>query len=299
MRMAVAAWQRRLEDAFSTGDVVGARLFEVIDLEKECGRYFVNTFHGQSVLMHAFQDFYIETLLASEAWVADNGWPQGEYYSVVVLTYLTAFRSFRACENLLLYGYPLDGFALLRDVKDRALHMCGIARNVTTWSAINSIEKRERKAAERKTLSLLLGDDSKMPAQDAEAIKQWEDVFHQEVHGSKLTLVTEISRLMEGKQLSVGPLPDEKQLGMYMNRAVETGWLYTRLLPYLQPTSAAFGADWAARQQVLDESFRASEQALADMGKPIASAFIRFVDREYDFGGDFHYVEADGSGGDG
>ena len=297
--MDVVAWQKRLEAAFSTGDVVGARLFEVVDLEKECGRYFVNTFHGQSVLMHAFQDFYIESLRASEAWVAKNGWPAAEYYGALVLTYLTAFRSFRACENLLLRGYPLDGFALLRDVKDRALHLCGIARNATTWSLINSMDTRERKAAERKTVGLLLGEDSEMPPDDAESIRQWEEMFHQEVHGSKLTLMTEMSRLMKGDRLSVGPLPDDRQLAMYMNRAVETGWLYTRLLPYLQPNAAAFGAEWAERQAILDESFRASEQALADMGKPIASAFIRFVDCEFSFGGDFHYIEADGSGGDG
>jgi hypothetical protein len=293
----VGAWQLRLEDTFGEGDIVGPHLLNVIALERECGRHVVSTFHGQSVLMDSFQSFFVETLRFAESWVAAHGWPEGaDYYGAVLLSYLTVFRSFRACESLLLVGYPLDGFALLRDVKDRALLSAGIALNLTTWSEINSMDEGPRRRAEKKVYRSLLGDKSGIPEQDLEAIRLWESLFHQEVHGSKLTLVTEMSRLRSGAQLSVGPLPDDKQISMYMNRAVETGWLFTRLLPYLQPEPFAFGPRWRERRRILDDSFRVSEQALADMGKPIASALIRFADRHYTFGDDFHYVEADGTG---
>ena len=46
------------------------------------------------------------------------------------------FRRVRACENLLLNGYPLDGYALLRDLKDRAIFLAAIAHNLTTWNAL-------------------------------------------------------------------------------------------------------------------------------------------------------------------
>lgn len=294
----IGEWQRRLDDTFSDGgDVIGPQLLKVIELERACGEHVIATYHGQSVLMDSFQSFFVETLRTAEAWVAAHGWPKCfDYYGAVLLNYLTVFRSFRACENLLLSGYPLDGFALLRDVKDRALLSCGIAHNLTTWSATNSMEQAERIRAERKVYDALLGDKSGASAEDLEAIRVWEGMFHQEVHGSKLTLMTEMSRLRDGAQLSVGPLPDDLQLAMYMNRAVETGWLFVRLLPYLQPAPDAFGPTWRERQRILDESFRFSEQGLADMGKPIASALIRFADRHYGFDDDFCYIEADGSG---
>ena len=295
--MHVGEWQDRLEAAFGSGGIVGSRLLEVMDCEHQYGEYIVSTYHGQTVLMASFQDFFIETLRTAETWVAQNGWPpQYEYFGAWLVTFLTLFRSFRACESLFLSGYPLDAFALLRDVKDRALLYCGVARNLTTWSALNSMETGERKSAEGRVRDHLLRSESGLPQDVRDQLKVWAEIFHQEVHGSRLTLVQEMGRLRDGAQMSVGPVPQDLALAMYMNRAVEAGWLCTKLLPFLQPCEEAFGQDWTRRHRVLDQSFRYCERALSDLGKPVADAVIALVNAKFSFDTTFCYFDADGSG---
>lgn len=293
--MDVAEWQEQLENVFGEGDIVGPHLAEVLNREAEFGAHVVEKYRGHFALMAAFQSHFVDTLRTAERRVASDGWPPDcSDYGAVLLTYLTVFRSFRACESLLLCGYPLDGFALLRDVKDRSLYLWGIARGKTNWSELNSMDRKVRKAAEMRVYNLLLGPDSGFSTGELAVIRVWEELFHQEVHGSKLTLVTEMKLLMDGGQMSVGPLPNERQIVMYMNRAAEAGWMLTKLLPYLQPSAGAFGAEWTTRQRVLDESFRFMEQGLEGMGKTIATVFISLIDRSYTFGEQFHYVEAGG-----
>jgi hypothetical protein len=291
--MDVGEWQSRLEDAFSEGGIVGPYLLDVIALERAYGEHYIATFHGQSVLMDSFQSFFVETLRRSERWIVDNGWPEDcAYYGAILVCYLTVFRSFRACQNLLLAGYPLDGFALLRDIKDRAILYCAMAKGLSSWSAIHTLDKSKRLNEERRIFDLLIGKHSGICPDDLKTLELWKNMFDQEVHGSKLTLVLEMSRLREGGQLSPGPLPHDRQLAMYMNRAVETGWLFARLLPGLQPVAGAFGPEWLARCRILDDSFRVSEQVLADMGKRIATVFTTFIDQTFTFGDEVHYVEA-------
>ena len=135
--MDIAKWQKRLENNFTVNGIVGGNLLDIFDQEKACGKYFANTFHGQCVLIDSFQSFYVETIKKSNYWVSSKGWPQDcENYPLILVYYIIAFRSFRACENLLQKGYPLDGYALLRDLKDRCIFLAGIAHNITTFPAI-------------------------------------------------------------------------------------------------------------------------------------------------------------------
>ena len=59
-------------------------------------------------------------------------------------------------------------------------------------------------------------------------------MFHEEVHGSKFLLASELLRWLRKKgEPSIGPVPNETSWANYMNRAVEIGWrLIVRLLPY-------------------------------------------------------------------
>jgi len=295
--MDVDKWQKRLEDNFTEYGVIGSHLLEIIDMEKAYGQYYASTFHGQSVLMDSFQSFYIETIRSAQGWVVNNGWPENApCYAPILFFYVTIFRSFRACQNLLVSGYPFDGYALLRDVKDRAILLCGIAHNLTSFQAIHALRKGDRKREERKVFDRIIGKDSGLSVGDLREIALWERLFHDEVHGSKLTFFTEMGDWIRGERpLSIGPTPLEQPIAMYMNRAVETGWLVTRLFPYLQAAECAFGARWEERRAILDDSFRVSEQGLAGLGKKVADALIVLADRKFSFPDSFHYFEADGS----
>lgn len=308
--MDVAEWQKRLEKNFSVDGYTGGHLFEIIKLENEYGKLYTSTFHGQLVLIDSFQSFYVETIRTIYKLIATNGWPKEcPYYTPILLYYVMNFRSFRACENLLLKGYPLDGYSLLRNLKDRAVFLGGIANNITTFNKIYGYAgskaltdevwkkwKNEIKKEEQQVLSRMLRKDSGLPEGIVFELTKWEQLFHSEVHGSKLSFFGELGEWIKSKQPpSLGPLPNINSLGMYMNRAVEIGWMLVKLLPYLQPTENAFGDEWKGRHKILDESFRFAEQGLSEMGKKIADAFIFFVDKKLQFVENFHYFEADGT----
>lgn len=305
-------WLKRLEDNFTVNGTIGGNLDDILILEDACREYFTSTFHGQSAVIDSFQSFYIETLRHTHRWITDHGWPKNrENYPLILLYYVIMFRSFRACESLLLKGYPLDGYALLRDLKDRAIFLAGIAHNITTFQLIFGLGgnealsdedweklKKKRKAEQRKVLNAMIREKSGLPGDIVYELKNWEQLFHEEIHGSRLSFFGELGDWVKGKALlSIGPIPKELPMMMYMNRACEIAWLIVRLLPYLQPVENAFGTRWRKKHKILDESFRSMQQGLSRTGKKIGDAFIKFVDEKYSFSEPFYYFEADGKSG--
>ncbi len=49
------------------------------------------------------------------------------------------FRNFRAAEVTKNNGYPLDGFALLRDLKDRAIHFGAVVLGAAHILALHGV----------------------------------------------------------------------------------------------------------------------------------------------------------------
>ncbi len=115
----IQAWESRLRDAFSYNGVVGGRLLPAImRMEESCGANYVLTYKGHRALTDSFLDFFAVTLddVASKA--KNHGWPKEmPYYSICLASFLTLFRSMRAAEIVAVNGYPLDGYALLRNAK--------------------------------------------------------------------------------------------------------------------------------------------------------------------------------------
>jgi len=311
--MDVSQWQERLTQNFTVNGYVGGNLFEIFEKEKACGKYFATTFHGQSILIDSFLSFFVETLKAARQWIANNGWPPDcPAYVYTYVCYIVMFRRFRACEILLVHGYPFDGYALLRGLKDQAIVLGGIAHNLTTlaktWGAMDGQILTEdnleqitnlRKKEEKRIWSLLLRNSSGLPQEITKELRHWERMFHEEVHGSKFSLGADVMRWYRGQgEPSIGPTGptlEDTSWSNYMNRAVEIGWLVARLLPYLQPVENAFGEYWSRKQDILDDSFRFGEQSLCKDCQGIGEAFITFVDKRFSFKKPFHYFEADGS----
>jgi len=228
--MDVAEWQKRLEDNFTVGDVVGGHLVEIINLENSCGQIFTNTFHGQSVAIDSFQSFFVETIRMALRWISNNSWPKDSpCYPMILMYYVVMFRGFRACENLLIKGYPLEGYALLRDLKDRAIFLAGIAHNITTlpsmlgqaaskdlsWEEYKKV-KFKRQKEEARVLSRMIRDKSGMPDLIQKELEIWEQLFNEEIHGSKLTFSTELADWINKKSpLSIGPTPKTLPMTMY------------------------------------------------------------------------------------
>ncbi len=315
--MNVKEWQKRLENTFSFNDVVGGQLQGIFQCEREYGEYVAKTFYGQSALIHSLQGFLIESINESTDFVNKYGRPKNcDYYSSTIIYFITMFRRIRACEILLLNGYPLDGYALLRDLKDRVIFLAAIAHNLTTWNALlgygqdvpaptsyeNKLTKAEQqlmiknaKKEERRLLDLIIRNKSGLDQQTRKELGIWEKMFNYEIHGAKLSFFTELGDwAIKGNSLSIGPTPKIGPLCMYMNRICEVGWLVTRLLPYLQPVANAFGKGWQKRWEILDDSFLYMQQGLGRT-KKIGDAFITFVNHKFRFRNPFCYSEPDGT----
>jgi len=311
--MDVSEWQKRLVDTFSTDEIVGKRLMAIIEMEKAYGLHVVNEYHGYRVLTDSFFDFYIETLHAADDWISVNGFPSdAPSYSSVFLFYVMSFRRLRAAENLFLCGYPMDGYSLLRDMKDRAICMGAIMNRLGSFSSLYLGERhiddqgktlsrdeyidvsKNREKKERAVRKQMIGEESGLTAEQIYELKRWDKLFNEEVHGSRFSYFMEGGPWLKGeKPLSLGPIPNNPSIGMYMNRSNEIGWMIFRTLPFLQLSSGAFGEEWARKWHILDESFRSAIEDLGHMNKKIAWAIIALVDQKFRLSPEEIYFETD------
>jgi hypothetical protein len=122
----ILQWQDRLHEAFDYNDVLGGKfLLGTMQLEEAVGQLFVRKYHGHRLLTDAFLDFFAETLQTQLAFHSQCGWPSNEpNYALTFLMYLTMFRTVRATEVLSVNGYPLQGYALQRSIKDHLMRSC-------------------------------------------------------------------------------------------------------------------------------------------------------------------------------
>jgi hypothetical protein len=305
----VNAWQQRLEKEFAIGGIVGSKLFPVFDQENACGSDYALRYHGHAVMMDSFQTHYIDTMKAVYGLIMQSGWPHNSLsYPPILVLYAVNFRTIRACESLAGKGYWLEGYGLLRDLKDRALTLIAIGTNLSSFaklystispkSAINEDLRREKNALireERRIHDLIIGDSSGLPENTLKHLKIWEEFFHREVHGSRLAFIQELSNLLENRMPpNLGPSPNEMSAAMYMNRLTEISWILLRLLRYLQPNRLAFDTKWRIRQALLDDSFRVMVEEFAKSGKKVGDAFLQFIDCKCQFDDELFYFEADG-----
>lgn len=306
--MDVAEWQRRLENYFMVDGVTGKPLIPVLNMESDYGIYVVERFKGQFVLMDSFFGFFVETINKAVKFASLKKWPpEYSYYPLVLHYYVTIFRSFRAAENLLKSGYPLDGYALLRDLKDRAIFVGALVHGKTSFQKLSGVLenqfvtsitekeyqriKKRRKDEECRVLNEMIRRKSGLPADVQKELEIWENLFHEGVHGSRLTFARDIGWLQGKRPLSLGPIPDEGSIAPYINRASEIGWLFLRTFPFLQLEPNAFGKEWREKWTVLDDSFLIMIQALEKAGKKIGQAIPVLVNMKFTFPDDLYYHE--------
>jgi len=254
---------------------------------------------GYTALADAFQNFFLHTIdLALRADITNAP----EEWGVFLIESLSAFRALRAAETTFRTGYPLAAFVLLRDLKDRAVYNAATLQGITSpafsWGS-EEIDgepgqdqrvRRVRIKEERRVHSLMLGTKSGLSQPLTEELAGWEQHFNFEMHGSRLTFVSEFGPWIRREEaLSLGPVLRESSSSEYFNRATEVGWLWMRLLPGLQWKEVGFGADWGRRWNILDQAFLRMEQSLSELGKPVADAIQELITKKFPFGPDFRY----------
>ena len=297
--MDVMAWQKRLSDTFSTNGILGARVQMMLDAEAEHGAIYATKFKGQMALGESFKDFCLETFELLNRVVAMH--PEvvvTHHYLDLVGRHTMNFRSVGAAEMLCHYGYPLQGYSLLRNLFEQAVLLSAIMQGMTTMEAVEGVSngfvpvtlKRDRIREEKRIFNLMHGAGSGLSEETIQEIAIWDDLFDLEVHGSRLSKIDTKDWLEQKSALHFVPQFNQKALAMYMDRANEIGWMVLRVLPSLQPGPLSFGDEWANKWRVLDESFKIAVDSLGkECGKRISAAIIEFVEDKFPFGPDYRF----------
>jgi hypothetical protein len=285
---------------------VEAELRGLIAQESTYGGHVRTHMGGYCDLANTFQVFYLNSLVMAAEQFLQNDTKAVPFYPMYLLGHLTSFRSIRAGEKLLYFGYPLDGLSLLRDIKDRSIFFAAQINGLTSWQALSASRlipkpkssrdeiwtwRRACEKEENRVLKLMLREKSGFEESVRQHLQTWEGFFNLEVHNSRLTMASEFGPWLMGKaHLSIGPEPNNRTIAAYVNRASEVFWMIHRTLPFLQLRENAFGPQWAARWEALDKSFDYNE---ADLSKtvPLAKSVALFVTTKLSFDPSTIYVE--------
>ena len=132
--MEVREWQARLVTTFESH----REILPILEAEDAFGASVEERFRGFAVLGRAFQTFMVITLRAAEAIGNRVGiQPPHQWYRPVLLSFAGVFHVIRSAERLYRSGHPLNGYGLIRDVKDRAFAYATILNGVTTFERVN------------------------------------------------------------------------------------------------------------------------------------------------------------------
>ncbi len=299
-----AQWQRRLERLLADSPELQGALSALEQAEEEHEAEVLGKLFGYQAISNCFQGFTAHTVATIEDHLQEHPRvPRPTNYVLLLLRMVACSRGWRAANNAFLRGYPLPGFALLRNVKDWALMLAAIGNGLTTLTAANGVEqpsdvddspsppdmeavRQKRIREERRVLDMMLRtpacglDDSVR-----KELRAWENLFNMEVHAALGSLALEGVPWMLGRDVPtlLSPRFSEKPMLAFTNRACEVGWMILKVLPLLQVTPGQFGRDWAEKWIVLDESFRFMSSGLAAEGKPIGTAIVELLDRKFDF----------------
>lgn len=307
--MNVKEWQLRLEQTFEISQGSNPLLDRLAAAEAGYGAHVQSRYHGHRALRAAFMALFHDSLVRSaRAYSNADIVHASPYQPALFLDFLTNFRSFCAAESLLYSGYPLDGYGLLRDLKDEAGYLAALARGDTDYRRLRGYAGKEptdleevrksREAEERRLSRLTFGDELSLTDASRHAIKRWSAMFHLEVHGSRLTTTEFLGWIRSEEPLSLLPVPKERSMGVYVTTAPIIFWMHLRCLPFLQLQPSAFGVEWARKWHVLDDSFRWLLGTWESADKTLPGALISLIDGLFAFDTETCYVERAGPDAD-
>lgn len=298
--MSIGEWQRRLEHTFAVELDAQAPLWWVRKQEAEFAREVESRLRGHVALIDAWQAFYAQTLHHALTNMPNED-VEPSYWGTILTEHLIAFRDFRAAEAAFRSGYPLAGFRILRDLKDRVLFLAAIIADQTSWSALHGLAggatepAKIRKAAvaeEKRVLGVMIREKSGLSEAAREWLGRWEGLFHREVHGSMLSWVAILEPWHSGTPHTLGPQFEERGGAAYTNRACEVSWMWLRVLPYLQLEPGGFGDEWKDKWHILDDSFLYMESDLKEIGKPeIVDAILELMRVKFSYDPTLCYVD--------
>jgi hypothetical protein len=227
--------------------------------------------------------------------------------------YLTMFRTVRATEVICVNGYPLQGYALQRSIKDQVFVLSAVANSMMGFEELFGLSEGgadgardetnrkmvapSRMKVERKIRSLIIGEQSGLSKNTQTELLFWDQMFNTETHRGLFTLFKSLECALEGKLDAVGPSPpNETNDAMFLNRSNELNWMILRLMPFMRRKELEWSDEWRRKWRLLEESFRMMNQGFTDLGKTIPLAHLEMIETKFNFGLDHYYLEPKVSG---
>lgn len=284
----------RLGEMFVKDDIPYARMFSLIDIEDAHGTHVAGRFLGFYSLGDGFKCFFFDTIdrLNELAPRAPRALPSD--YPLFVARLVLAMRLLRSTEVAAMRGYPLQGYASLRNAMESLVLISGALQGVSDFHGIEGVKEgeerdfdliyTERMKTEKMIFDWAWGDTSRLSEQVKREIISWRRSFNFETHGSRFSLAATKGWLEGREPLSVVPRFDGKDFSIYMNSYVQVAWMAHRLLPFLQPPELPLSEEWRGRWGEIDGYFRHFvESTSVDLGRKIGEAFSEFVTSKFPF----------------
>lgn len=272
------------------------RAYALFDAENAHAKEILR-FKGYLALSDAFKCFFLETVEAFNRTVKPpTDQPLSPYFGILIPRLARNFTALCGAERAAIRGYPFQGYTVLRNVFDSALHTSAALQGIVDLYAVEGIEqgvafdkdnvKRLRKKTEFEANRRMTGETSGLTASTISELKIWDDLFDYETHGGRLSLTQAMGWMQGQAPLHLLPQYDEKAWVLFMNRSTEVQWMWHRLLPNVQPAAFPLGSAWTEKWSVLDRSFIECVSALSEqLGKPIGTALIELVTTKFPFSG--------------
>lgn len=202
----------RLEQTFLPSDSLEA----LERLENHVGRAFHDKLRGHDLLSKCSQIFALETLGGTPTKQINIGAKSVPEFPMIFLDHVITLRKLRAATLLTTHGYLGVGYGVLRDVKDKAIHLSAIFQRMTTsldlmgisgkhptnatHEELKNLRRRHRIRTEKKVMGDFMGNSSTLSKEDIFELERWADFFDREVHGSFLSSSVTALDWVQGKQ---------------------------------------------------------------------------------------------------
>jgi hypothetical protein len=296
MSVSIEEFMKRLDNASMEDAIPYARVRLVSEAEMVHSDA-VLQFKGYRALSDAYRCFFLETVeFVNVSSQMKKGRPLSEHYAAFVPRLCNDFLSLCGAERVAIFGYPYNGYTLLRNVFDNLILTSAAVQGVSNFCSIEGIEpgkpfdplvaKKVRKNEEYNVRRKMSGDLSGLSDPTRIELARWDDLFDWETHGARLSLTKAIEWMKGQGPLPVLPQFEESAFAMYMNRFCEVSWMFHRLTPLLQTPGVLLSDMWVEKWNVIDQSFKQIVESLTkQLGKGIGVAIAELVRTKFPFTG--------------
>lgn len=284
----------RLENISVEGGVQYGRISDLLSAEAAFGEQ-VLKFKGYLALSDAFKCHFLETAELIDVHVRSHVTsPLPEFYPLFLVKLTHAFHLLCGAERAALHGYPYLGYTSLRNIFDNVVMASAALQKLTDFYAMEGIApgkafdlksiKKKRKDTEFAVREQMTGQKSGMSPDVISELKDWDDLYDLETHGSRLSLADAMDFLKGRAPLPVVPQYKEPSFAIFVNRYCEVAWMTHRLIPLTQPSGIQFPQEWSEKWAIIDDSFSKTVLSLTDeLKKPIGAAIAVFLEMKFPF----------------